>query len=221
MNDLRGHALGSAVLRSDHRRLADGSTARVGQGLPSGVAHVPATTAEVCFVDFNGTGEPHPILRQGRPEPLREEPRGFLRDTQVAVELHARHALEASHDLEDGDDPVLIADLRAFHDRAGLDAELLAACLLTAAERHRLVLAPRLHVDGAAVVAAYAVRPPLLDEPPLRRRVVGEHPHDLFEGNAFAERFAWGLLSHAPSLQKSGGVSRVNATFVYNPLRIR
>ena len=146
-HDLGGHLLGHAVFCTDNRCLAHRPPSGVGQGLPAGVAHVLALPAKVRFVYFHGTGEPCPVLRQRCPEPLRQKPRGFLRNPQIAVEFHARNTLEVGHNIKRGDDPVLIADLRAFHNRARLGAELLDAFLFTAPIRHGLVLGSSLHIQ--------------------------------------------------------------------------
>ena len=105
---------------------------------------------------------------------MREKPGRFLRDPQVAMELHARYALETGHDQERGDNPVLIADLRPFHDGTGLGAESLRAKLFPAAERHGLVLAAKLYIQRSAMRAANTLRPALPDDPFLSLEVGGE-----------------------------------------------
>ena len=202
-----GDALGPPVLHADHGGLPDWPASGSGERLARRVVHVPAFAAEVRFVHFDRAMKHRAILRQRRSEPMRQEPRGLLRDAEVAVQLHAGHALETGHHLKRGDDPVLIADLRAFHDRAGLDAEELRARLLSTPERHGRVLRASLDVHRSAAGTAHAIRPTLLDEPLFGSRVVGEHPEDLLKGDAFAECFTWGL-THVPSLQESNGVSR-------------
>ena len=84
------------------------------------------------------------------------------------MQLHGRHALEVRHDQKHRQQPVLVADLRAFHDRARPHAEALAAAsLLAAAERHGLVLASELDVPRPAIRAAHPGRPAMPDEPLL------------------------------------------------------
>ncbi len=192
------------VLDADHRRLADRPAADIRQFLPLGAAHVPAATADVGFVRFDRASKQLPILRQGDPEPLRKKPRRFLCHTQVAVELHARHALETGHEQEGRDEPVLVADLRAFHHGTRLHAKFLRALLLPAAVGHRLVLAAGLHVHRPARGAAHAVRPSLLSKPLLGNLIVGEHPKDLLQRDPLPVGFPWCVLHHRNILQESG-----------------
>ena len=92
-----------------------------------------------------------------------------------------------------GDEPSLIAQLRVFHDGAGLGAEALRATLLAAAERHGLVLGSSLDVERTAVRAYDPGWPPLLDEVRLCGSVVRIISQELNEGNALTVVFARGL----------------------------
>ena len=181
-----------------------GPAPSISQFPPLRVAHAPSATAEIGFVHFDRASEQRPILREGDSEPLREKPRRFLCHTQVAVELHARHALEAGHKQERPDEPVLIANLRAFHDCARLHTELLPALFLAATVGHGFVLATRLDIHRTAGRAAYAVRPSLLDEPSLSRCIVGEHLEHLLERDALPVRLSR-CFSHDYMLPQSGG----------------
>ena len=137
------------------------------------------------------------------------------------MQLHAGHRLRKSGQEEGCNQPILEPDLRSLHDRSRLGGELLAAFLLTASEGHGLVLAAGLYVHRTTVGAAHSSRPELLDEPCLCRGVIGEHLHDLLEGNAPSERFSW-RLCHASGLQESGeiveGKVEIIATSEYHPL---
>ncbi len=75
--------------------------------------------------------------------------------------------------------PGPVAEVAGLHDGARLGREPLPT--VPAPERHRLVGGARLAPDRAAVVAADTIRPPLLDEPPFRGGVIGEHLEELDE----------------------------------------
>ncbi len=135
LDDCRCDLIRLAVLRAHDRRLADRPAARVRQFLALRVAHVLPLAAHVGFVHLDRPREQLAVLGQCGTQSLSQKPGGLLGDSQVAVELHARHALEAGHDQERGDNPVLIADLGAFHDRARLGAESLRADPFPASER--------------------------------------------------------------------------------------
>ena len=88
------------------------------------------------------------------------------------------------------------AEVRRLHDSSSTDAESFTALLLAAAVRHRLVCRAAQDIDGATVRAGWAVRPALLNEPSLRRRVIWKFPDEFDDGDAFAVRLAGALLGH-------------------------
>ena len=100
-------------------------------------------------------------------------PRGLLRDSQVAMQLHRAHALQTGGNEINGYRPVLVTDMRAVHDRVDPDGEVAPAG--PAEMRLTPVLSSLIHVRPVAVRAADSLRPPVLDEPFLGRAVVGEH----------------------------------------------
>ena len=192
---LNTHLVRCPVLRADDRHLVDHSAA--GQMLTLGLRHVRPRTAHVRLVDFNGADENTVAVLERLAEPVRQVPRCLLRDVEVPVQLHARHALEARQAQVDGYRPHLIAELRRLHDRPVADAEALAALPFPAPERHPVGRAG-LDVRGAAFGAGGAVGPAHPHEPRLRRVIVREHLHGLDEAHALAEALA-GCACHRPS----------------------
>ena len=65
-------------------------------------------------------------------------PSRLLRDAQIPVNLHARHALEVrAHEIE-SNDPLAEFQVTTVHGRPGLDAEILPA--VGAPVGHRLLV---------------------------------------------------------------------------------
>ena len=145
--------------------------AAAGEELVPLVAHVLELAADERLVGFDrpeerggAVGSPHLA------EPVRQVPGGFLSDAEVAVELHARHALEVCRQQVHRDDPDLEPELARLHHGAGANAE--PAPAVPAAERHRLVSAAGLDSRRPAPVAGDAVGPAPFDEEALGRGVV-------------------------------------------------
>ena len=131
-------------------------------------------------------------------------PGGGLPNAEVAMQLHARDALEAGREQVDGHGPSAVAELGAMHQSAGLGREVLAA--LAAAVGLGLAGGPGLDVGGAAGRAADAVGPEDRGEPVLGGVLVGEHTHQLGQCEALAMGSARVSLRHDP--RSSGNVSR-------------
>ena len=93
----------------------------------------------------------------------------------------------AGHGQEHDDDSVLIADFRAFHDRAAVDVEPLALTdLLLASEWYQLVLVTGLDFERFVVQVAYGtLRPTQFDKLVLGLCVSRELPHNGFQTDAF------------------------------------
>ena len=101
----RPHAASGPVLDTRHGHLVHSPTAR--ELLPLRGVHVLGPAAHERLIGFDRTSERAmerccPCLTDA----VQHEPGRLLRDLEVAVELHARHALETGEAEVDGDDPL-------------------------------------------------------------------------------------------------------------------
>ena len=144
---------------------------------------VPLLAAEVRLVHFNGAGKPLAggADAKGLADAVGQIPRRLLGDPQVPVQFHRRHALERRGEQVDGHGPRLVAEIRALQHGADPHAEPVAAFLLAASPRHRLVVV-RSDIERSAVRAPRVTLPPLLLEPQSRRLVVGKRPQEFDDG---------------------------------------
>ena len=195
LDHLRPDALGGPVLHAGDRRLADRAAARA-ELLLGVLVLLPA--AHVGLVGLDGPGHRQVLaFEESLADALHHEPGGRLPDAQVAVELHARRALDAGGHLVERDRPLLEPEGRRLHDRALAHREVLTAVL--AAVRHRLAALDDGVAQGAAVRAeSLAVGPALRLEPAFGRRVVGEHAEEFREGDAVSFAPSW--AAHRSSL---------------------
>ena len=99
----------------------------------------------------------------GLADPMGQMPGGGLPDAEVAMQLHARHALEAGREQENGHGPSVVAKFGSLHQGTGLGREVLAAP--ATAVRLGLAGGPRLDIAGAAGRTAHAVGPEDRREP--------------------------------------------------------
>ena len=174
--------VGSPILRANHGRLANRTTSRVGQRRALGVAHVPSLAAEVRLVHFDRPGVPAAAAVAADPrlaDAVQHEPCGRLRDTQIAVQLHARHALEARQAEIDGDGPLAQRDVRSRDGRSSSDAEVTPA--IGAPVRHGLAVWDFHGLPAPALPAAAATTPENGFEPLGSRFLGGKHIHEIDE----------------------------------------
>ena len=126
--------------------------------------------ADVGLIGLNRTIERDGVRFPGAPDAVREVPGGLLRDAEVAVQLHARYALEVGGEQVGRDRPRAQRQLRAVHDAPSLDRKVHPAVI--AAERLRLASRALADVERTAAGAGHAVRPARLDEPGFGRSLV-------------------------------------------------
>jgi len=131
-------------------------------------------------------------------------PGGGLPNAEVAMQLHARDALEAGREQVNGHGPSAVAELGVVHQGAGLGGKVVAA--LPAAVGLGLAGGPGLDVGGAAGRAADTVRPEDRREPALGGVLVGEQAHQFGQCDALAVGSAGISPRHDP--RSSGNVSR-------------
>ena len=188
----------------DDRRLAARAAAYV-------VALVGVTVSvqstQVGLVNLNRPGEhvARGAVRGGHrlANPVSEVPRGALLHIQVAAQLGAAATLRVSREQVDRQQPRPQPQLRGLHDRPHRHREVLAAP--AAAIRHRPAARHRCDVGARAMGAFGAVGPAPLDEPRLRRFVVGEPLEETSERKAFT------LRCHTYSMQQGcDSANRVN-----------
>ena len=161
-DNLTGDLAGVSVLHADDRRLADGSAPGV-QLLR--LVLIPFLPADVCLIDLDRASELIARDGQGLTNAVRHVPCRLQSDTEVSVELHARHAFEVRHIEVEGNRPLVERDVGAMQDCTSLDGEVLAA--ISASEGLGLATGNHGYVQAATVRAGYTVRPALLDEPRL------------------------------------------------------
>lgn len=188
---LGGDAIGVAVLRSDDGGLADRAAA--GAKLLR-VVLVLLLAAHVGFVHLDGTGEGVRRARLrfcGLAQAMEHEPRGLLRDLQVAVEFHAGYALEVRRVEVDAGGPDAQLQLAAFHDTAGADAELRLPARLAAVLASMRLRRMRGSNDIGTVAsrAANAFWPAHLPQPLTGILFGTEHVGNLGEREAVAMGF--------------------------------
>ena len=185
------------VLNPDYRRFADRSPARIFQCLPFGVRHIPPLPSKVGFINFRRAVERLAvILTPGFPDTMDHEPGGGLRNADVPVKLHRRNRFEGSQDQVDRNSPFAERNFGCLHRGVGFDAEILAA--IGTAVRHIFMLG-FVGSRGPAFRAVPSVRPYDGFKPSGSRCFVGEHFHNLNEGEAFSVGFSWGFLRHFKS----------------------
>ncbi len=187
-HDSSHNLVGRPVLGSDDCCLSNGSPAC--QFLALGVGHIAALPAHIGLVHFNRAGKQVAVTRrQSLADAVCHVPRGPLRYRDVPVQLHAGDALEIRCDEEQGEEPVLIAKVRRFHERSCLDREEPSAApqfALAAAVGHSLVLRVGLNALTATPRTVNSVGPPMRDKPSRRRCVIGEEPEELLVGDPLA-----------------------------------
>ena len=160
-----------AVLHADDRELAVGGAYLLHAPLLSRV-HIRGLTAYVVLIDLDRPAELVLAVVPRLADAVEHVPRGLLRDAQVAVELHGRHALEVRADLVERYSPLAERQVGALHNRIGLDAEIASA--VAAEEGHRLPALALVNRVAVAPRATDTVRPPLFDEPRLGGRLIAE-----------------------------------------------
>ena len=167
------HAVRMPILRTHHRRLAHGATTGV---LALAGVLVLLLAAHVRLVNLHRAIE---LLRRVAPrlaDAVQHEPCGGLTHAQIAVQLHARHALQVRQAHVDRERPLPVRHLRALKRRAHLGAEIPPA--IPAPVGHLLVL--------HRVCPFRRCRPPI---PPSRSQIP-EHTDHL--GRAEVRRGAGG-----------------------------
>ena len=191
-----GDGLGPNLPRLPILHADDGSLVRDAApcARPLALVLVLLFAADVRLVYLDRAGERTALVFPCLPEPVRQMPRALLSDAEIAVELHARHTLQAGSEQVGRERPCLVAKVRAFHDGTRLDAEALAA--VAAAVGHGLVLRAGLNAQGATGWAADAVGPALIREERFGGRIIGEHADEVREGDALAMCLARPLLCH-------------------------
>ena len=90
------------------------------------LVHIAGLSADERLIHFDfaahhSAGE---IVLHGKANALKHEPRGFLRDAQIAVNLPGGNTIAAIRNEPHNRHPLFQADGRVFHDRADLDGEL-------------------------------------------------------------------------------------------------
>jgi hypothetical protein len=94
--------------------------------------HVPCLAADKRFVHFNTAPTPAELgcverVLQSKPKALKHKPCRLLRNTQRAVNLHARDAVLAVAEHPESGHPLVHAKRRILEDRSDFDRELLVA----------------------------------------------------------------------------------------------
>ena len=125
-------------------------------------------------------------------------------DAEVALQLHARHALEAGREQVKGHGPGAVAEFGALHQGAGLGREVLAAP--ATAVRLGLAGGPRLDVARAASRTTYAIGPEDRREAVLGAVLVREQIHQFDQCDAFAMGSAGAELR--PDLPSKSSLAR-------------
>ena len=192
------HPVGGAVARAGDNRLADRPAALEGLALAPG--HVLAQTAHINLVDLDRTRHAGGCPGPGLAQPLGQEVRRFLGDAEVAVQLHARYALERRRPEIDRDGPFLQTDPGTVHHRPAAHAEIAPAPAAPIgqrpARRNRAQLSRAAAQRAMGRLAGRAPTPFL--EPALRRRIVRKHLEQLNEGDALAVVLARCPIRHDP-----------------------
>ena len=123
---------------------------------------------------------------------LAHEPRRFLANVQIAMQLHRRHAFQVRHPEVDGDGPLAQGDFRSLHDRTVADGKVAAA--VAAVVRQGLSALSYRNPAGTPALRAFRgnafLSPPLALEPGFGRLFGGKHLHNLHEGYALSPRFS-------------------------------
>ena len=110
----RAHAARGAVFDASDGDLADRPTASV-EALA--LVLVAFLAADERLVHLDRASELFALVIPCFAQAVREVPRGLLRDPEVAVELHAAHALEVRGEQVGRERPRLVPEVRAFHHR--------------------------------------------------------------------------------------------------------
>lgn len=180
LNVLRAHVSRLSVPHADDDRLIDRTLDSCSPERSALlVREVLPATADMRLVHLDGTTERIPVdrARESLPDSVEHEPSGLLRNPDGIGKTSARDTLRR-HGLQvERDDPLAQWDLRPMHGSAGPDAEILPA--VRAPVRHRVSVGNLLCAGAAAVVAASAIGPKLLLEPPRGRLLVGELFHQV------------------------------------------
>ncbi len=135
-----------------------------------------------------------PVLLEALPDAVRHVPSAFVRDVQVAVQLHAAGALDARRHDVDGDRHAWYAPWNCRSRRRASRRRTSGRSGSSTASRVGGLL---LDVVGAPARAGDAVRQAGLDEPRFRRFVRGEHPHQRLDPHT-TERPSPGSLAPSP-----------------------
>ena len=178
----RPNAASGAVLYARYSHLV--STTAASELLPLRGVHVLRPATHKRLIGLHWSSEP--TRERGRPRltnSVQHEPSRLLRDLEIAVELHARHALERREAQVDADSPLPQLDFRALHRRPGADAEVAPA--IRAPVGHPGVRR-RARVHTAAVPAAAFARPQHILEPRDRGVLCGKHVRQVDKGEALA-----------------------------------
>ena len=149
--------------------------------------------ADVRLVYLDRTAERPAVAAPRLADALEHEPGARLGYTDVPMQLHGRHALEARDMQADRVGPLAQAHFRLFHERADLHGEVGSAIRAPVGHLVMRCLAGTL---TPAAWATAAVGPDLRLEPLTSRALRREQLRQLLQGDAFAIRFSGCYVSH-------------------------
>lgn len=160
--DSTGNYLAAALEHPENCRLSGGAAPHV---LALGGVLILLLTANVGFINFHRLATHWLIGLPGKPrlaDALGQKPCAFLRHAQITCHLSRGDALAGRGHHVDGHEPLMQGKLGLSQNRAGADAEMLAA--VPAAVGHRDMVDAFGYVQAAAMGAGNTRRPTLVFE---------------------------------------------------------